>query len=145
MRILHRYTAFLWFEQLCLRIRLIFAMVYAESHEGSDLFGSLISFVCSNVYDTWTVSRIRSWMFHVVLFRSELLVIIGHSRRFDLEGSVDFLFCASCSVLLDCLEDPIFRLPLSPISEWAARYSPSDLTSEVSCWYSYSNIFILVE
>ena len=61
------------------------------------------------------------------------LVICGQSQGSDLEGSVDLFFRASCSLLLESLEDPILRVPSSSLSMRAARDSPSDLTLEVSC------------
>ena len=112
LRLLHTNTAYLLWKlcSFCVRIQhlcalrafvyvygLSFAMFDADSIEGSDLAGSLISCVCVNALDLWTVSKIRSWGFRRFLFPRELLVIIGQSQGSDVEGSVKFFICASCS------------------------------------------------
>ena len=82
----------------------------------------------------WTVSRDPILRVPPFLLSMQALVIFVQSLGSNLEGSVNFLVCTSCSLILDRLEDPILRVPLSSLSARSARDSPSYLASEVYCW-----------
>ena len=109
-------------ERLCIRIRLICCDFWCRPH------------------DSLKFSMIRSWGFFDLLLSMWTLVICCKSGRSDLEGpfiyfsaravcycwtisriaflgSVKFFFCASCSLWLDRLKDPILRVPSSSFSE----------------------------
>ena len=110
MQLLHTCTDFVRVEQLllkytayllrmlcgvCLCIQLIFNMFNSDSLKGSNLAGSSISFSVQTLVIRG-YSRIRSWVFHRVIFPHDLLVIIGQSLVSDIEGSVDIFVCTSC-------------------------------------------------
>ena len=81
-----------------------------------------------------TVSKDPILRFPWFLLSVKTLVIHGQSRGSNIEGYVDFFFRVSCLLLSDIIEDPILRVPLSSLSAWSARDSPSYLASEVYCW-----------
>ena len=86
----------------CVRKQLIFTVFNAESLEGSNLDGSLVSFFFVNAHDLWKVSR------------DTILRV----------PSIYFV-CASCSWLLDTLDDPILIVLSISLSARSAHDSPS--------------------
>ena len=92
---------------------LYFAKFDVDCLEGSDIASYLVCFVRENARDSLKVSRIWYWGFRWVLFPRKLLVNIGPSQGSNLEVSVEFFFCARCSLLLDPIKDPILRVLLS--------------------------------
>ena len=110
----------------CVRIQLIFCTYCAYF---AYIYG------LSSRFSMRTVSRDPILRVTQFLLSLQMLMIHGQSQGSDLEGSVNLFVCASCSLLLDSLEDPILRVPSISLSLRAACYSPSDITSEVFCWY----------
>ena len=89
---------FMRVERLCVHIRLIFCDVRCGP--------------------SW---RICYSGFFALLLSVQTLVICLKSQGSNLEASVKFFFRASCSLLLDRLEDPILRVPSISFSAQSAR------------------------
>ena len=89
-----RIRIFVSVERLCVRIRLI---------------------IFSDVQ--WRLSRgIQYWGLFDLLLSVRMLVIYWKYWWYNIKGTVEFIFRASCLLLLDRLEDPIFMVPSSYFS-----------------------------
>ena len=125
VRLFHTCTAYLLrkFCGFCVRIRL-FVRVQRLFDAFESLYDTILRFfgfaiVSSNDLELLKVSTVRSWGFFDLLLFVRTLVIHWNYRSSDLEDS---LIRASCSLWLDCMDDPIFRVPLSYFSARAVFY-----------------------